>query len=77
MRDSARPSPSELLHATTDVIVATVAGGLVLVVFYPLTMCAAAVKGLLAILRLWPSPSSNSVAGKGSAPTQVCPPRLE
>ena len=51
MSDSARPSPSGLLHASTDVIVAAVAVGLVLVVFYPLTLCAAAVKGLLAFQR--------------------------
>jgi hypothetical protein len=65
MLDSARRSPSELLHASTDVIVAAIAGGLVLVVFYPLTLCAAAVKGLLAILRLRPSPSRNFVIDKG------------
>jgi hypothetical protein len=48
MFDSTRPSPYELLHISTDVMVATVAGGLVLLIFYPLTLCAAAVKGLLA-----------------------------
>jgi hypothetical protein len=77
MLDSARPSPSGLLHASTDVIVATVAASLVLVVFYPLTLCAAAVKGLLATLRLWPSPSGSFVTGKRSVPAQVYPPRLE
>jgi hypothetical protein len=51
MLDSARPSPYGLLHASTDMTVAAVAGGLVLVVFYPLTLCAAAVKGLLAFQR--------------------------
>jgi hypothetical protein len=77
MLDSARRSPSGLLHASTDVIVATVAASLVLVVFYPLTLCAAAVKGLLATLRLWPSPSSSLVTGKRSVTAQVYPPRLE
>jgi len=77
MLDSARPSPSELLHASTDVVVATVAGSLVLAAFYPLTLCAAAVKGLLAPLRLWPSPSGSFVTGKSSVPAQVYPPRLE
>jgi hypothetical protein len=68
MLDSTRPSPSELLHTSTDVIVATVAGGLVLLVFYPLTLCAAALKGLLVILRLRPSPSRNYVIGKRPVP---------
>jgi uncharacterized membrane protein YgaE (UPF0421/DUF939 family) len=70
MFDSARPLPSELLHASTDVLVAAVAGGLVLVVFYPLTLCTAAVKGLLAILGLRPSPPRNFVIGKGPVPAK-------
>jgi hypothetical protein len=45
-----------VLHTSGDVIVATVAGGMVGMVFYPLTLCAAAVKGLLAILGLRSSP---------------------
>jgi hypothetical protein len=77
MLDSARPSPSGLLHASTDVVVASVAGSLVLAAFYPLTLCAAAVKGLLATLRLRPSASSGFVTGKRSVPAQVYPPRLE
>ncbi len=38
-------------HASVDAIVATLAGALVLVVFYPLTLCAAGVKGLVRIVR--------------------------
>jgi hypothetical protein len=54
MLDSASRSPFELLHACLDVTIATVAGGLVLLVFYPVTLCAGAVKGILTILGLRP-----------------------
>jgi hypothetical protein len=50
MLDSARQSPSGL-HTSADMIVATVAGGLVLLVFYPLTLCAAGVKRLFGMVR--------------------------
>jgi hypothetical protein len=39
--------PSDFLHACLDVTIAAVAGGLMILVFYPLTLCAAAVKGVL------------------------------
>jgi hypothetical protein len=65
MLDSSTRSLSGLLHAAGDLTIAAVAGGLVILVFYPLTLCAAGVKGLLRILRVRPSPSGNLVAGKG------------
>jgi hypothetical protein len=37
------------LHASSDVVIATVGGGVVLLVFFPLTVCAAGVKALLGI----------------------------
>jgi hypothetical protein len=64
MFDSVTQSPFELLHACIDVIVTGVAAGLVLLVFFPLTLCAASVKCLLTVLRLRP------------VPAQVFPPRL-
>jgi hypothetical protein len=45
---------TEVWHASTDAIVATVAGGLALLVFYPLTLCAAAVKRLVRTMRPHP-----------------------
>jgi hypothetical protein len=50
--DSVRRSPSELWHACVDATIATIAGGLVLLILYPVTLCAGAVKGLLTILGL-------------------------
>ena len=38
-------------HASADTIVATIAGGLAVLVFYPITLCAAGVKGLLRAMR--------------------------
>jgi hypothetical protein len=38
-------------HAFADTIVATVAGGVVLLVFFPITMCAAGVKGAIRMAR--------------------------
>jgi hypothetical protein len=75
MLHSARQSPFELSHAGIDMIVATFAGGMVVVVFYPLTLCAAAVKGFLAILRLRPSPSGSRVTSEGRIPAQLYPRR--
>jgi hypothetical protein len=49
---SARRSTSDLLHACTDAAIATVAGGLVILVFYPVTLCAEALKGILKTLGL-------------------------
>jgi hypothetical protein len=46
--------PSGLLRSSADILVATSAGGLVLLLFYPLTLCAAGVKGLLRKLRPYP-----------------------
>jgi hypothetical protein len=48
MLDSANRSPS-VVHAFADMIVATIAGGLVLLIFYPLTVSVTAVKRLLRI----------------------------
>jgi hypothetical protein len=42
---------SEVWHASADTIIANLAGGLVLLVFYPITLCAAGVKGLARIVR--------------------------
>ena len=66
---SAPSAPSGFFHASADVIIATVAGGLLLVVFYPLTLCAEALKGVRAILRLRPAPPRNLVNGKSPIPT--------
>jgi len=44
------PTP-RVWHASVDAIFATLAGALVLLVFYPLTLCAAGVKGLVRIVR--------------------------
>jgi hypothetical protein len=41
-------------HASADAIVATVAGGLALLVFYPITLCAAGVKHLVRMARSHP-----------------------
>jgi hypothetical protein len=38
-------------HAFADAIVATVAGGLALLVFYPLTLCAAGIKSAVRMVR--------------------------
>lgn len=38
------------LHAWTDATIATIAAGTVLLLFYPLTLCAAGAKGLLRIV---------------------------
>jgi len=46
------PAHIEVWHASVDAIVATIAGGLVLLVFYPLTLFAAGVKGLIRMVRL-------------------------
>ena len=47
MLDSIFRSPSDALHACADVIVASVAAGLVLLVFFPITLCASGIKRLL------------------------------
>jgi hypothetical protein len=52
MLDSASQSTSAFWHVCSDVTIATVAGGLVLLVFYPITWCAEAVKRLPAVLGL-------------------------
>ena len=43
--------PSAVWHVSADTIAATIAGGLVLLVFYPLTLCAAGIKGLVRMAR--------------------------
>ena len=53
---------SNALHASADVLVATVAGGLVMAVFYPLTLGAAGVKGALRVLR--PRPNGADMRGQ-------------
>ena len=45
------PTASAVWRASADTIIATHAAGLVLLVFYPLTMCAAGVKRLTGIRR--------------------------
>ena len=52
MLASANQSTSALWHACADVAIATVAGGLVLLVLYPITWCAGATKRSLAVLGL-------------------------
>jgi hypothetical protein len=41
----------EVWRASADAIIATVAGGLVLVIFYPITLCAAGAKNLVRMIR--------------------------
>jgi hypothetical protein len=48
--------------SSVDVILAAIAGGLVLAVFYPLTLCATGVKGLVKAVR----PHLASAPGRGS-----------
>jgi hypothetical protein len=45
------PTASVVLRASADTLIATIAGGLVLLVFYPITICAAGVKGLARMIR--------------------------
>lgn len=45
-----RPA-SGVAHACADAILATVAGGLVLLVFYPITLCLMGVKGVVRTIR--------------------------
>ena len=47
MLNSIFRSPSDALQASADVIVASVAAGLVLLVFFPITLCASGIKRLL------------------------------
>ena len=65
MLDSASQSASAFWHACADVAIATVAGGLVLLVFYPVTLCARTVKRLPATFGL----RSRALASRG-VPTQ-------
>jgi hypothetical protein len=51
MHAPARRMASEAWHVSADIIVATLAGGLVLMVFYPITLCAAGVKGVARMVR--------------------------
>jgi len=48
-----RTAPA-LWHASADAIVATLAGGLALAVFYPFTLCAVGVKNLVRKVRSHP-----------------------
>jgi hypothetical protein len=52
-------------HASADAIAATIAGGVVLLVFYPLTVCAAGVKTLVRMVR----PHSLSHGGRNITTT--------
>jgi hypothetical protein len=45
-----RTAPA-LWHASADAIVATIAGSLAILVFYPITLCAAGVKHLVRMAR--------------------------
>jgi hypothetical protein len=54
-----------MLAASLDVIVATLAAALALLILYPITLCAAAVKWLLAALNLRPAPSRKPALAKG------------
>ena len=47
-------TPSDVLHVAADTLIATVAGALVVVVFYPITLGAAGVKGLVRLFRPHP-----------------------
>jgi hypothetical protein len=55
MPASGKPSPSEVLHTAADVILAAVAGGLVLVIFFPLTLCARGLRSAVRIVRPHPA----------------------
>ncbi|HEX3745760.1 MAG TPA: hypothetical protein VHW09_17585 [Bryobacteraceae bacterium] len=59
MPEPGGPAGSAMWHAPADAIVATIGGILVLLVFYPLTLCSAGVKKL--------------VNRFGSAPASSCP----
>jgi hypothetical protein len=67
MLNSLRRVSANALHASADVLVATVAGGLVAAVFYPLTLGAAGVKGAVRILR----PRPNGAGMRGQPRRQV------
>jgi len=56
MLESSTRSLGGLFRASLDVALATAAGGLVLFVFYPLTLCASGVKGALRLAGRQPSP---------------------
>jgi hypothetical protein len=45
------PTASAVLRASADTLIATIGGGLVLLVFYPITICAVGVKGLARMIR--------------------------
>lgn len=47
MLDPESHSLSGLVHAAGDMLIASIAGGLVLLVFYPITLCAAGVKAVM------------------------------
>jgi len=51
MLDSISRPPSDVLRSSADVIVASVAAGLVLLVFFPITLCASGIKRLLRLPR--------------------------
>jgi hypothetical protein len=55
MLTSLRRVSADALHISADVLLATLAGGLVLVVFFPITLGAAGVKGVLRTLRPRPT----------------------
>jgi hypothetical protein len=63
MLDSTFRSPSDSLHVCADVIVASVAAGLVLLVFFPITLCASGIKRLLRLPR--PHAAETSVQLQG------------
>jgi hypothetical protein len=65
MLDHADRSSSELLRASINATIATMVGGLALLILYPVTLCAGAVKGFLSILRLRAAPSRKPVEWDG------------
>ena len=65
MLNSSTRSLAALLLVSSDVAIATAAGGLAILVLFPLTLCAAGVKGLLRIARLRPLPSGHFAVDKG------------
>jgi hypothetical protein len=58
MPASSNPSPSDVLHASADIVLAAVAGGLVVMIFFPLTLCAAGISSLVKIVRPHPAESN-------------------
>lgn len=72
MLDSVSRSPFELWHVAVDVTIATVAGGVALLILFPVTLCAGAMKGMRSILGLR-APVSRDAATQHHHPSGIRP----